>query len=111
EQSDGQFKPRRVEKHGRTLILFNLGPLSLGQSICVDNDWLILGSPQVVESFLLRRDGVLPAWEPSPDWQQAIDAMPDRVAAITVRDGRGIVTRLAGLPPGAVSVRRIGLNE
>ncbi|MFV0444533.1 MAG: DUF1559 domain-containing protein [Planctomycetaceae bacterium] len=100
--SEGTIVTRRVERQGREVLLLMFQPSPFGQSFCIDGKWLVIGSPQVIESYLLRVDGKLPRWTPSPEHAEAFAALPEEFSSIAVSDPRGFVNLLAGLAPLAI---------
>lgn len=110
-ESDGQVLARRVQKQGRELLLLQAPATGLGYSFAVDGDWLVFGSTQVIEAYLLRVDGKLPRWTPDPDHAAALAAMPQSFSAISVSDPRGFINLLAGLAPFAMGLAETGLRQ
>ncbi len=83
------FVVTNEERQGRPVWLLTLGALPIHPAICVDKKWLVVGlSPQSVESSLLRFDGKLDAWKPSPEEQAALDAVPKKFQALCLSDPR-----------------------
>ena len=111
QQSQGAVRVRRVEKYGRTLYLTEFAPTPFGYTLCQEGKWLVIGSPQVVEAFLLRVDGVLPSWSPSPEHLAAFSELPGKFAAITVSDPRGLVNFAMGLLPIGVGILQTAIRE
>jgi prepilin-type processing-associated H-X9-DG protein len=109
--SEGAILTRRVEKQGREVVLLEFHPSPYSQAFCIDGNWLVIGSPQVVEAYLLRVDGNLPRWEPSPEHQAALDAMPGEFSSIAVSDPRGFINLISGLAPLAIDIAEMGMRE
>ena len=94
------FSTRRTTKHGREMLVFELGGGFFNLAAAFDQDWLIVGlSPQVVEAELLRLDGKLPSWKPNAEWQAALDAMPKEFISLTAFDVRRGYQGLVGMAP------------
>jgi len=106
-----QLRVKTITKHGRDVVMFELAPSPFGQSFCIDGRWLVIGSPQVIEAFLLRVDGKLPTWEPSPEHLQAFAEVPKEFSAITVSDPRGTIRLVAGLAPMVVGLMEAGIQQ
>ncbi|MEW4527402.1 DUF1559 domain-containing protein [Maioricimonas sp. JC845] len=103
---------RAVSKHGRELMVLQFGDVPFAPSIVVDDDWLVIGlTSQAVESFLLRKDGVLPRWEVTDEYRQGFEAMPAQFSAVTVTDPRETVTALLGFAPMMTTFMQLGMNQ
>jgi hypothetical protein len=74
---------------GRDISVIDVAQWPLHPAVCVDNKWLFVGiSPQAVEACLLRLDGKLESWKPSPAEQAALDAVPKSFLALSLSDPR-----------------------
>lgn len=109
-ESDGQVRFRRSEKHGREMLMLEFGPSPFGQTFCVDKNWLVMGSPQVVEAFLLRVDGKLAKWSPNEEYKTSLATMPERFSSIAVSSPRGMVNLVMGLVPLGVGLAQVGIE-
>lgn len=101
----------RSQKHGRELMLFEFGPVQAG-ALTIDNGWLIAGlMPQSVEATLLRFDGKLDSWKPTPLQTEAFDALPKSFTSITVGDPQGSWQALIKLAPLIMAGGQVALRE
>jgi len=83
------FAVTTEERQGRPVWLLTLGAAPIHPAIAVDKKWLVVGlSPQSIESSLLRFDGKLEAWKPSPEEQTALDAVPKKFQMLCLSDPR-----------------------
>ncbi len=112
-ESRGEFYVQEVEKHGRTvdLLRFHEAPF-LAPSVCVDEDWLIVGLvPQAIESFLLRAEGDLPSWKPTGKYKEALTDMPEEFTSITIFDPSKTYELLLGFAPMLIGGAELGIRE
>jgi Protein of unknown function (DUF1559) len=83
------FAIANEERQGRPVWLLTLGALPIHPAIAVDKKWLVVAlSPQSAESSLLRIDGKLDPWKPSPEEQAALDAVPKNFQVLCLSDPR-----------------------
>ncbi len=88
------------ERLGREVSLLGIGPLPIHPALCVDKHWLFIGlSPQAVESSLMRVDGKLEVWKPSPAEQTALDAVPKKFQMLSLSDPRPTYTAIVTFLP------------
>jgi hypothetical protein len=67
---------------------------------CIHKDWLCIALfPQPVHGFILRSEGALPAWKPSPTVQAGLDQLPKTVVSISYGDPRPSVKTLLSIAP------------
>jgi hypothetical protein len=111
EEAGPELTVRHVNKHGREITIIAFGPTPFGYSYCVDEDWLIVGSPQVIEAFLLRADGKLPHWQPGADHEAGLAALPSEFSSITISDPRGPVNFMIGLAPTLLGFAQVGIEQ
>jgi hypothetical protein len=94
------FTTAEEERSGRPAWIFDLGALPVHPSVVLDQHWLIVGlSPQSVESALLRLDGKLDRWKPSPADQAALDTAPKEFVALSLSDPRPLYTTIVTYLP------------
>lgn len=90
----------RSKKHGRDLISIGQQGLPVWPTLCLDKDWLIVAmTPQMVESFLLRRDGKLDAWAPTGAVADALKTLPTEIVSLTVSDPRPLIVSVGQYAP------------
>lgn len=95
----------RSKKYGRELISVGQQGVPIWPTLCIDKDWMIIAlTPQMVESFLLRRDGKLDAWAPEGAVAETLKAFPAEWQSLTVSDPRPLVTSLGQYAPMLQSV-------
>ena len=88
------------ERLGREVSLLGIGPLPIHPALCVDKHWLFIGlSPQSVESSLMRVDGKLEVWKPSPAEQTALNAVPKKFQMLSLSDPRPTYTAIVTFLP------------
>ncbi|QDU37513.1 hypothetical protein Mal4_18270 [Maioricimonas rarisocia] len=103
---------RSVSKHGREITVLQSAEVPVAPSLVVDDDWLVIGlTSQAVESFLLRKDGRLPRWEATGEYQEALAQMPDQFTGLTVTDPRETVKSLLGFAPMMMTFMQFGMNQ
>lgn len=79
----------RTKKYGRDLLSIGQQGLPMWPTLCIDKDWMVIAlTPQMVESFLLRRDGKLDAWVPEGAVAEALKGFPAEVLSVMVSDPR-----------------------
>jgi hypothetical protein len=79
-----QRKYRGVTLH--TLVV-NEREFFLTPTYTVHKGWLVLGmTPQPVQSYVLRAEGVLPGWKPGPAVQTALKKLPAEFSLLSVSD-------------------------
>jgi type II secretory pathway pseudopilin PulG len=84
----------------REISLLGIGPLPIHPALCVDKHWLLIGlSPQSVESSLMRIDGKLDVWKPSPAEQTALNAVPKKFQLLSLSDPRPTYTAIVTFLP------------
>ncbi len=94
------FTAAEEERSGRPAWIFDLGGLPVHPAVVLDQHWLIVGlSPQSVESALLRLDGKLDRWKPSPADQAALDTVPKEFVALSLSDPRPFYTTIVTYLP------------
>ncbi len=94
------FTAAEEERSGRPAWIFDLGNLPVHPSVVLDKHWLIVGlSPQSVESALLRLDGKLDRWKPSPADRPALDTVPKEFVALSLSDPRPLYTTIVTYLP------------
>ena len=94
------FTTAQEERSGRPAWIFDLGGLPVHPAVVLDQHWLIVGlSPQSVESALLRLDGKLDRWKPSPADQAALDTAPKEFVALSLSDPRPLYTTIVTYLP------------
>jgi hypothetical protein len=94
------FTTAEEERSGRPAWIFDLGGLPVHPAVVLDQHWLIVGlSPQSVESALLRLDGKLDRWKPSPADQAALDTAPKEFVALSLSDPRPLYTTIVTYLP------------
>jgi prepilin-type processing-associated H-X9-DG protein len=72
----------------------------LTPSLAIDEKWLVLSlAPQTVESFLMRLDGKLEKWSPSPDQQKVLAGLPEEFTVLSISDPRGVYETLCSIAP------------
>jgi hypothetical protein len=109
--SGGDFSTVRKEKHGRQIITFEVEGVEFG-GLVVDKDWLIVGlMPQTAEAALLRIDGKLDRFVPSPELQIALDAMPKEFTSITISNPEETYRALMSYAPLLFSGAQAGLRN
>lgn len=88
---------------GRTVLSVPAGVF--GPTVAIDGQWMSVGLyPQSVHSFLLRQDGKLSAWQPSPAHIEALETLPKQFTSISVNDPRVTMQALYSLLPMANSM-------
>jgi hypothetical protein len=93
----------RTQKQGREIVTLQIAGGTVNPSFAVTDDWLIAGLfPQVVESYFLRVDKKLTAWEPTKLYQEAFDSVPKEFQSISSSDPRKLYRALVGLAPAVV---------
>lgn len=108
-ESEGKARLRSYTKHGREIMTLDLLFMNYGAHFCISDGWLVAGSPQVVEAFLLRQDGRLPRWTPDAEYQAALAEFPKEFHGLTVSNPRGTINLLSGLAPLAINFLEIGI--
>jgi hypothetical protein len=94
------FTVTQEERLGRQVSLLAIGALPIHPALCVDKHWLFLAlSPQSIESSLMRLDGKLEAWKPTPDEQTALDAVPKKFQMLCLSDPRPTYTAVMTFLP------------
>lgn len=107
----GEFSVVRSEKYGRQIITFVVEGVEFG-GLVVDKDWLIAGlMPQTAEAALLRIDGKLDRFVPSPELQIALDAMPKEFTSITISNPEETYRTLMSYAPLLFSGAQAGLRN
>ncbi len=114
-QPSRQFVVKPVTKHGREMMVLQMGEVHISPTIVVDDRWLAIGSTtQSVESFLLRLDGKLPRWKPGEEINGSKSPIPAKFATITCTDPRETIRTLLGFAPmllqAAARLPRAGRN-
>jgi hypothetical protein len=98
------FAVAHEEQQGRPVALLTIGALPVRPAVCVDKKWLFVGlSPQATDSSLLRLDGKLEAWKPSPEQQTALDAVPKKFQVLCLSDPRPTYTSIVSMLPVILS--------
>lgn len=81
-------------------------------SLAVTDKWLVVGIyPQTIESFVMRQQGKLPAWEPSAALTQALGELPKTFTSLTYSDPREGLRTALGLAPVLISYAQNALAE
>ena len=112
QASRGQFKVHRADKHGREQLLFEFAGRAQFGSLTIDDDWMIVAlMPQSVEAALLRIDGKLDSWKPTPAQTEAFAALPKSFSSVTVGDPRVSWHALIKLAPVILSAGQVALKE
>src|ERR1700733_112180 len=94
------FSAAEEERSGRPAWIFDLGSLPVHPAVVLDKHWLIVGlSPQSIESALMRLDGKLEHWKPSPADQAALDSVPKEFVALSLSDPRPLYTAIVTYLP------------
>ncbi|MEZ6056809.1 MAG: DUF1559 domain-containing protein [Planctomycetaceae bacterium] len=109
--SEGKAIVRQVPRHGRDMVMVEVPPSPFGQTYCIDGNWMVIGSPQVVEAFLLRVDGKLETWKPSNAHVTALAELPQEFGGITVSDPRGSIELIMGLLPMIVGAGEAAISQ
>jgi hypothetical protein len=66
----------------------------------IHKGWLAIALfPQPVHGFLLRADGAMPGWKPSPKVQALLDEMPKEMVSLSYSDPRPTIKQLLSLAP------------
>lgn len=111
--SGGQIQLRRVDYRGATLQMLSqangsdVTPL-FTPTFAIHHDWLVLGlTPQTVQGHVLRGQGEIPAWQPSPLLAEAIAhaksrSPQSRIVSIGQRDPRPMLEFLFATAPVAL---------
>ncbi|MDA1018055.1 MAG: hypothetical protein O3A00_26815, partial [Planctomycetota bacterium] len=87
---------RITKKHGRDIVVFEIGGGFINPAFAVDDKWLIIGFiPQTIEAFLLRLENQakgshvgLATWKPSASYERAFAELPKEFVSISVVDPR-----------------------
>lgn len=96
--SSSDLKVTRKQRMGREIVGLQTSEFPLGIAYVVDEEWLVVSlNSQVLEAFLLRRDGKLPRWEPSEAHRDALKEMPAKFTSITVENPRASLTNVVSL--------------
>ncbi len=111
-EAGGDLHVRRMQKHGREIIILEFEEVPIAPALCVDEKWLSIGlMPQTVEAFLLRVDGKLTNWWPTASYQEGLDELPKEFTSITATDPRKSIRALMGLAPFFITGMQMGLRE
>lgn len=105
--AEGRLTITRRDLAGTTIKLYRLDQtgMFLTPTVAVTDRWLIIGTyPQPVQAALLRADGSLPRWQPTPDLREALAGLPDSYTALSISDPRPAVEMLLGLLPMGASL-------
>ncbi len=90
----------RSKKYGRDLVSIGQQGVPMWPTFCIDKDWMIVAlTPQMVESFLLRRDGKLDAWAPSKEVAESLKGLPKDMLSLTVSDPRPLIVAMGQYAP------------
>jgi len=109
--SNGELEVQRTEKQGREILMLGAEGAQ-AVSLCVDDDWLILGLvPQSIETFAMRLDGKLDQWMPGDEVKTALADLPDSFTSIAVTDPRPMYRSLVGMAPTLANFARIGIRQ
>ncbi|MEX0717580.1 MAG: DUF1559 domain-containing protein, partial [Planctomycetaceae bacterium] len=112
EAGPNEFQARRVQKHGREMVVLEIGGGMFSPTYVVDEKWLAIGLlPQTVESFLLRVDDKLPRWKPEGDWENAMKELPREFTSISGSDPRPVYRGLLGYAPWIMGFLQGGLRQ
>ncbi len=111
QSSQGKFAWHRVQKKEHELILFEFAGAQVG-ALGVHEEWLVAGlMPQSVEATLLRLDGKLDRWQPSPAQAGALAELPKSFGSISVGDPRVSWQAFVKLAPAILSGSSISLKK
>ena len=111
-ESRGQVMIRAVPKNGRELTVLQFADVPFAPAVCVDEDWLVVGlTTQAVESFLLRKDGKIPRWEPTPEHADGLKQIDDDFTSISITDPRETVKSLLGTAPMLMTFVGFGMSQ
>ncbi len=90
----------RSKKYGRDLISVGMQGMPMWPTLCIDKEWLIVAlTPQMVESFLLRRDHKLDSWSATGAVEDALKEFPKEWLSLTVSDPRPLLVGLGQYAP------------
>jgi hypothetical protein len=94
------FTVAEEERSGRPVWVFDIANLPIHPAACLDKHWLFIGlTPQAIESALLRVDGKLEKWKPSPADQEALATVPKQFVALSLSDPRPFYTTVVNFLP------------
>ena len=66
----------------------------------IHNGWLVIGYfPQLVQGYILRATGELPAWKPDASVRQSLAMLPKEFLSVSVSDPRPSVKQILALAP------------
>ncbi len=106
-----QASIRRIEKMGRD-IFFLQSPIPFSPAFVVDDDWLVIGlNSQSVETFLLRLEGELPTWSPSPEQQAGLAEVPSEFTSLSISDPRETIGTLLASAPTVLGLIGLGIQQ
>jgi prepilin-type processing-associated H-X9-DG protein len=112
QRAGGNLTVRRVQKHGREVVLLEIQGGTASPALCITDEWLVLGVvPQTVDAFLLRLDGTLPRWAPSAEHQAGLSELPASFTALTTGDPRASYQFVLGFAPFLVGAAQAGLRQ
>lgn len=100
ESAQNDFvKLSTTKKRGREVTTVQLAGV-FAPSIAVDKEWMIISlTPQTVESFLMRVDGKLEKWSPSPEQEKALAEFPKSFTSLTISDPRVVYEAVSSAAP------------
>lgn len=97
---DVKVQSGKVEGHDVTSV--PVVPGVFMPTVCVHDEWLILGmSPSTIRGFLARSSGKVPKWEPTAEYQEALSVFPKEFVGINVSDPRSSYRNLMTFVPMA----------
>lgn len=66
----------------------------------IHKDWLVIGYfPQLVQGYVLRATGELPAWKPDASVQRSLKQLPREFLSVSVSDPRPSIKQILALGP------------
>ncbi|QDU38808.1 hypothetical protein Mal4_31380 [Maioricimonas rarisocia] len=109
QREDVPFRVRSIERRGREVVLLEIAEGAFSPALCIDGEWMCIGlDAQSVDAFLLRRDGDLPTWEPSPEAEEALAAVPQEIIGLSMTDPRPAIRSLMSMAPMLVGFAEAG---
>jgi hypothetical protein len=90
----------KTKKQGREIVSLQIGGGFFNPSFTVADGWFVVGLvPQSVESFYLRKDGILDRWEPTAKHKTAFAELPEKFTSLTVTNPESGVKMVMSLAP------------
>ena len=93
-------------------IFYLQSPVPFSPAFVVDDNWLVIGlNSQSVETFLLRLEGELPTWSPSPEQQIGLAEVPSEFTSLSISDPRETMGTLLASAPTVLGLVSLGSSR